>query len=143
MEERLPCERHDEQIKILFQKLEKVEDDRTLMFNLDKNMAIQTQMLQEMISQNEKRDKAYNEQHKTIIKINTNLTELNEGQKALNRRVGKLEERVEKNEEKHKVDTRDINQKGMNDILYTILYKIAIPVSFLAFLSEKIIKYFK
>ena len=150
MEEKFPCDRHDEKLKVLFQrtdsmnkKMEQIEEDRKFMYSLDKNMALQTQMMKEMVSQNQKQDKRLDEQHKTIVNINTNLTELNEGQKVLNKRVGKLEERVEENEEKHKIDQRDIHQKGASEILYTVLYKIAIPVSVLLYLGSRIIEHLK
>lgn len=45
------------------------------------------------------------------MKINENLTELAEGQRILNKRVGKLEERVDTNETKHLIDSRDIDKE--------------------------------
>lgn len=130
MEDKFPCDRHDEKIHTLFKKtdsinrrVEKIEEDRKFLYSLDKNMAIQTQMMKEMIEHNKKQDERMDKQEEIIVKINTNLTELNEGQKALNRRVGKLEERVNENDNLHRIDTRKIEKKRWEDIFY----KVAVP----------------
>ena len=131
MESRLPCDRHEEQIKTLFKKdknmekrIEKIENDRGFMHSLDKNMTLQTQMIKEIREHNlrqdarmDKQDKRLDEQHQVIVSINENLTELTEGQRALNNRVGKLEDRVEENDLKHKIDLRDIDNDKNTNIL--------------------------
>ena len=70
-------------------------------------MALQTQLLENVVEHNDKQDRRMNEQQKTIVKINENLTELTEGQRVLNKRVGKLEDQVEKGKNKGKVDIVD------------------------------------
>ena len=131
MENKLPCDRHEEQIKTLFKKdenmekrIEKIENDRGLMCSLDKNMTLQTQMIKEIREHNlrqdarmDKQDKRLDEQHQVIVSINENLTELTEGQRTLNNRVGKLEDRVEENDLKHKIDLRDIENEKNTSIL--------------------------
>ena len=125
MEERLPCDKHEEQIKTLFKKVEGVESMRDLLYSLDKNSALQTQLLENVVEHNknqdsraDKQDQMMAEQQQINIKINENLTELAEGQRTLNRRVGKLEEQVDINENKHSVDLRDIEKKKYTDIFF-------------------------
>lgn len=139
MEEKLPCDRHEEQIKTLFKTVEKLEDDRDFIHSLDKNMSLQTQMLNTIIESNDKQDKRMDEQHQTIIKINENLTELTEGQRTLNNRVGKLEDRVEENEDKQTIDIREIEKKKYTDVLY----KIVLPAGIVSVIAMEIIKLIK
>ncbi len=156
MEKKLPCDRHEEQIKTLFKKdesmekrIEKVENDRDFMHSLDKNMTLQTQMIKEIREHNlrqdvrmDKQDKRLDEQHQVIVSINENLTELTEGQRALNNRVGKLEDRVEENDLKHKIDLRDVD----NDKNTNILRQWAAPLGIgmgIAMLVLEIIKVLK
>ena len=112
--EKLPCDTHAEQIKTLFKQDEALEEKvkeadslNKAIHNLDKNMALQTQLLENVVEHNDKQDRRMNEQQKTIVKINENLTELTEGQRVLNKRVGKLEDQVEKGKNKGKVDIVD------------------------------------
>ncbi|HHX67335.1 MAG TPA: hypothetical protein GX708_04675 [Gallicola sp.] len=114
MEERLPCDKHEEQIKTLFkqdevleEKVKEADNLKEVMYNLDKNMALQTQLLENVVAHNDRQDARMDEQQKTIVKINENLTELTEGQRILNKRVGKLEDQVEKAKHKGKVDIVD------------------------------------
>src|SRR5690606_23253390 len=105
---------------------------RDLLYSLDKNSALQTQLLESVVEHNKKQDARADkqeemmmEQQKINIKINENLTELAEGQRTLNKRVGKLEERVDENENKHSLDLRDIDkEKNIN-----ILKKWGVPFS--------------
>lgn len=112
--EKLPCDAHSEQIKTLFkqdevlgEKVKEADNLKEVMYNLDKNMALQTQLLENVVEHNDKQDRRMDEQQKTIVKINENLTELTEGQRVLNKRVGKLEDQVEKGKNKGKVDIID------------------------------------
>lgn len=139
MEDRLPCDKHEEQIKTLFKRVDEMDDFKKILHNLDKNYAVQTQMMKEMTEHNRKQDVRLDEQHEINMNINTNLTELAEGQRALNQRVGKLEDRVNENEEKHSIDTRDIQKKGYTDILY----KYALPIGVGGVLILEIVKTIK
>ena len=56
MEERLPCDKHEEQIKTLFKRVEGVESMRDFLYSLDKNMALQTQLLESVVDHNKKQD---------------------------------------------------------------------------------------
>lgn len=153
MENKLPCDRHEEQIKTLFKKdesvenrIEKLENEKDFIYSLDKNMAIQTQVLKEISEHNrrqdvrmDKQDKRLDEQHEVIVSINENLTELTEGQRTLNNRVGKLEDKVDENENIHMIDTRKIEKKKYEDILY----KFVVPAGIISIVVLEIIKYFK
>lgn len=119
MSENLPCNVHAEQIKTLFKRVDELSDLQDIIHSLDKNLAIQTEMLKNIVKHNEKQDKRMDEQQEVIIKINANLTELNEGQKALNKRVGKLEDKVNENEQKKQID--------IIDLLKNFVLKYAIP----------------
>ena len=153
MENKLPCDRHEEQIKTLFKKdesvenrIEKLENEKDFIYSLDKNMAIQTQVLKEISEHNrrqdvrmDKQDKRLDEQHEVIVSINENLTELTEGQRTLNNRVGKLEDKVDENEDVHMIDTREIEKKKYTDILY----KIVLPAGIVSVIVMEIIKLIK
>ena len=156
MENRPSCDRHEEQIKTLFKKdesmektIEKIENDRDFLHSLDKNMAIQTEMLKEMKEHNvrqdarmDKQDRRLDEQHQVIVSINENLTELTEGQRTLNNRVGKLEDRVEENDRLHTVDTREIDKEKNKNILakYAAPFGIGLAVGTLILEFIKIFK---
>lgn len=146
MENRLPCDRHEEQIKTLFKKdesmekrIDKLENDREFMYSLDKTMALQTKMLEDIAKHNHKQDIKLDEMQQINIKINENLTELAEGQRNLNKRVGKLEARVEENDEMHKVDIRVPTKKKYEDALYKFIIPGSIGIIFIL----EIIKIFK
>lgn len=120
MSENLPCNVHTEQIKTLFKRVDEMSDLQDIIHSLDKNLAIQTEMLKNIVKHNEKQDKRMDEQQEVIIKINANLTELNEGQKALNKRVGKLEDKVNENEQKNNIN--------IIDVIKNFLLKYALPI---------------
>jgi len=118
MEGNLPCDRHEEQIKTLFEKSKdtnkrvdnvetKIDDMTDLKIAITK---ISTSM-EYLIEHNEKQDTLNEKQNVTLENINVNLRELNEGQRNLNNKVDKLEKRVDDNESKHKLDIRDIDKE--------------------------------
>ena len=149
METKFPCERHEEQIKTLFKKdesmekrVEKTENDRDFLHSLDKNMALQTQLIESI---NAKMD----EQHEINIKVNENLTKLSEQYNALNVKVDtigndqkKLAKKVEENEDKHSVDLRDVDKERNKGILvkYGAPFGIGIAIGMLVLEVIKIIK---
>lgn len=130
MERSLPCEKHEEQIKTLFKqdevinkRIDGMDNMKDFMYSLDKNMALQTQLLE---SVNTKMD----EQHEINVKVNDNLTKLAEQYNTLNNKVDtigneqeKLTKKVEENEEKHKIDWRDI--------IKNFVIKVGIPTGIL------------
>ncbi len=145
--EKLPCDAHSEQIKTLFkqdevlgEKVKEADNLKEVMYNLDKNMALQTQLLENVVEHNNRQDKRMDEQQrimdeqqKTIVKINENLTELTEGQRTLNKRVGKLEGQAEKVKCKGKVDIVDVFAKY-------IPYLVLVGMGYLILNIDKIIK---
>ena len=143
MGEKLPCDKHAEQIKTLFENTKDLRDTKEIIHSLDKNMALQTQLLQNVVEYDEKQDRRMDEQQKTIEKINDNLTELTEGQrrtneelKSLGNRIDKVEHKVKNNEEKHSVDLRDVNKKKYIERIFTY----AIPSSGITIVLLKIIE---
>lgn len=113
----MPCETHTEQIKTLFKRIEGVESMKDFMYSLDKNMALQTQLMSNVVEHNKQQDIKMEEFQNVIVSVNNNLTKLNEGQTELKYRVDTIEEKVEKNEDKHLVDVRDIEKKRHTDVL--------------------------
>ena len=134
-ETKVVLERHEEQIKTLFKRIDSMDSIKESYYNLDKNMALQTQLLESVVEHNKKQDARMDERQEIDIKINENLTELAEGQRNLNKRVGKLEERVDENDCKHLIDLRDIKKKKYTDILF----KIVLPTGGALLILEKII----
>lgn len=137
MERGLPCDKHGEQIKTLFKRVDDMERLRDTLHSLDKNSVLQTQLLENVVEHNKKQDARADKQDKMMVeqqqinmKINENLTELAEGQRTLNKRVGKLEERVDDNEDKHSIDLRDLKKQKNIDILkkYGVPFGIGIGI---------------
>ena len=146
MEGSLPCAKHEEQIKTLFKRADDMESMRDLLYSLDKNSALQTQLLESVVEHNnkqdtraDKQDRMMEEQQQINIKINENLTELAEGQRTLNKRVGKLEDRVDENDDKHNVDLRDIEKKKYIDIVF----KYMVPASGISIILLKLLEMWK
>lgn len=149
MERSLPCDKHDERIKTLLKRVDNMEGLRDTLHSLDKNSALQTQLLESVVEHNKKQDVRADKQDQMMVEqqqinmnINENLTELAEGQRTLNKRVGKLEERVDDNEDKHSIDLRDIEKTKNIDMLkkYGIPFGVGIAIG--TFLLE-VIKIFK
>jgi len=134
------------EVKTLFKRLDDMKDLRDSIHSLDKNYTVQTELLKNIVEHNKRQDERMDsqeqrirEQQEVIVKINTNLTELNEGQKTLNKRVGKLENKVNENDDLHKVDTRQIEKNK-----YTaVIMKIAVPSGVAIILLLELINFFK
>lgn len=139
MGENLPCARHEEQIKTLFKRVEGVESMKDFMYSLDKNMALQTQLMANVVEHNKQQDIKMEEFQNVIVSVNSNLTKLNEGQVELKDRVDTIEEKVENNENKHLVDMRDIDkEKNIN-----ILKKWGVPFSVGIAIGTFLLKFFE
>ena len=131
MEERLPCDTHREQIKTLYEKdlttnkrIDGMGNLLEVVHNLDKNMALQTQMMLHMVERNDRQDKRMDDNDNIMVKVNENLTELAEGQKYLN--LGNkqrdsefiiLKNKIDQNEDKHSIDVRDLDKERFKSIL--------------------------
>lgn len=141
MNQNLPCEKHEAQIKMLLKKVDDMDSIKEFIHNLDKNIALQTQLLQSVVEHNKKQDKRMDEQQEIIIKINSNLTKLYEGQKTLNNRVERLEVKVEKNEEKNNIDIRDVQRKQYIDFLYKYFFPIGFMATILYIVANLLYKW--
>lgn len=144
MEERL-CQKHESEIRTLSERaneitkrVEKLEDDRKFLYNLDKSIALQNQILLEISEHNKNQDIKMGEYQEIIIKINANLSELataqrlaNEELQALGGRMDSIEERVIDNENKHKVDIRLSEKKRYEELIN----KLIVPVGWGALIA--------
>lgn len=120
MSENLPCVRHDEQIKTLFKRVDNMETMKDLIYSLDKNMAVQTQLMESVASHNAKQDARMDEQHEINVKVSENLTKLANQYTILDDKVDnigskteKLAKKVDENENKSKIDMRDILRRSL------------------------------
>lgn len=134
MEERL-CQKHELEIKNLSERaneitkrVEKLEDDRKFLYNLDKSIALQNQILLEISEHNKNQDIKMGEYQEIIIKINANLSELataqrlaNEELQALGGRMDSIEEKVIDNENKHKIDIRLSEKKRYEELINKLI----------------------
>ena len=130
MDRKLPCDKHEEQIKTLFKRVDGMEnkiDDMTEM-----KIAINTisMSMEHIVEHNTRQDELNSRQNETLDKINENLNELNEGQRTLNNKVEKLEKRVDENENKHFIDTRDIEKEKHINVLkkYGVPFSVGIAI---------------
>lgn len=149
MEEKLPCDIHGEQIKTLFKRVDEMDDFRSIMHNLDKNMAVQTQMMQEIVGHNKRQDERMDkqdermdkqdeksaEQHKVMVQMSANLTELNDGYKRLGTEMKEVKDAQSANEKKYIIHT--------GELVRDFLVKIAIPLGIVGAIVAQVIKYTK
>ena len=146
MEDKLILAQHTEQLKTLFKRVDNMENIGNAVHGLDKNMAVQTQMLQSIVEHNAKQDKRMDEQHQINIKVNDNLTILTEKYtkiddkvNAIDNKTEELTKKVEVNEEKNTIDLRDINKKKYMDFIF----RYALPTSGGIILLLELIKILK
>jgi len=160
MEDKIVWEKHEEQIKTLFndnkdlkKRVESMNDITNVLHNLDKNYALQSQLMKQLIERNNKQDERMDKQdqrmdeyQEIIMKVNTNLTvlaegqkSLNEGQKSLGNEVKSLKQRVDTNEEKHIIDLRDIEKHKYKEIFL----KYIIPASGGVIVALKLLEIWK
>jgi len=107
------CNVHAEQIKTLFKKVDDMEDIKKFLYNLDKSYALLSQLMANVVEHNQRQDERMDRQQDVIEKININLTELTEGQRKTNEELQSLGSRIDKVE--NKVDAN--NEKGKIDIV--------------------------
>ncbi|NMA70017.1 MAG: hypothetical protein GX958_11465 [Desulfitobacterium sp.] len=137
IETKVALERHDEQIKTLFKRVDDMEDIKKFLYGLDKSYALQSQLMTNVVEHNQRQDERMDRQQEVIEKININLTELTEGQRKTNEELQSLGSRIDKVEDK--VDTN--NEKGKIDIVVTaknIILKFLFPTGALYGIIELI-----
>ena len=153
MDRNTPCSAHTEQIKTLFEKskdlnekidknsdsinkrVDGMETMREFMHSLDKNMAIQTNLMENVVNHNKQQDLKMDEFQSVIISVNSNLTKLNEGQEDLKGRVDTIEGKVEVNEAKYTIHT--------GEVFRDFILKVAVPVGIGGTVLAWVINYFK
>ena len=148
-----PCEKHAEQIKNLNKRLDEVEKISQILHSLDKNYALQSQVMQHMTARNDaqdarsdKQDKRMEEQQEIILKVGTNLNELAEGQRFLNQGHKALGEQVRglTDEVANVKDAQVANEKRQTihtgELLRDTILKYAIPVGIIGSIVALIIK---
>ena len=113
MDTKIALERHEEQIKTLFKRVDDMEDIKKFLYGLDKSYALQSQLMANVVEHNQRQDERMDRQQEIIEKININLTELTEGQRKTNEELQSLGSRIDKVEDE--VDTN--NEKGKIDIV--------------------------
>ena len=137
MDTKIALERHEEQIKTLFKRVDDMEDIKKFLYGLDKSYALQSQLMANVVEHNQRQDERMDRQQEIIEKININLTELTEGQRKTNEELQSLGSRIDKVEDK--VDTN--NEKGKIDIVVTaknIILKFLFPTGALYGIIELI-----
>ena len=137
MDTKIALERHEEQIKTLFKRVDDMEDIKKFLYGLDKSYALQSQLMTNVVEHNQRQDERMDRQQEVIEKININLTELTEGQRKTNEELQSLGSRIDKVEDK--VDTN--NEKGKIDIVVTaknIILKFLFPTGALYGIIELI-----
>ena len=131
------CDVHAEQIKTLFKKVDDMEDIKKFLYNLDKSYALQSQLMANVVEHNQRQDERMDRQQEVIEKININLTELTEGQRKTNEELRSLGSRIDKVEDKVDVN----NEKGKIDIVVVaknIILKFLFPAGVLYGIIELI-----
>lgn len=125
------CQKHEEQIRVLLERVDDMESIKSFMHSLDKNAAVQTTMLEHIIEHNIKQDKRADMQDKRadrqskradkqdeiMNKMSNNLTELNKEIKYVKNEVDDVKAIQKDNESKHLVDLRNIKKKRATDAL--------------------------
>lgn len=146
MDSDTPCQRHDEQIKTLFKRADDVENIKTVMHSLDKNMAVQTQMLSHIIEHNIKQDSRMDNQENraekqdaVMVQMSTSLTELNDEVRGVKGDVENIKLVQNNNEIKHNIDLRDIDKEKYIDWLV----KYTLPTGGAVIIIWQIIQYVK
>lgn len=107
----------DKRIDMMQEKYETMND-------LNTAISVMSLTLDHIVEHNERQDKLQDNLSstisslmKTLENINTNLNELNQGQRHLNSKVAQLEERVERGEQKSMVDLRDLEKEKQVGLL--------------------------
>lgn len=141
-----PCQRHDEQIKTLTKKVDSMENVTMLMYSLDKNMAVQTSMLEHIVEHNVKQDLRMDKQEDRsdkqdaiMGKMSISLTELNDELKGVKSDVDIVKDVQSDNEMKHNVDLRDIEKGKYVDYIV----KYTLPLGGAAVIIWQIMQFLK
>lgn len=146
MDLKLPCDKREEQIKALVKRVDGMEDMRGFVHSIDKNMGIQTIMLEHIVEHNIRQDKRMNNQEDRMEKQDEVMVQMSESLMDLNSEVKYVKEEVEivktvqdGNEEKHLVDLRIIEKKRYVETLF----RYVLPISGAGVIIWEIIRIIK
>ena len=147
--------RMESDLKTLFREVDNMakrvqanSNMRETMNSLDKNLAVQTQMLTYIVEHNQKQDirmdkqaermdkqdEVNAEQHKVIVQISQNLTELNQTQQNFALKLERIEEIQNVSEAKQTIHT--------GELFRDFVLKIALPLGIIGAVILQIIKTF-
>lgn len=111
-------------IMLADKRIDMMQEKYETMNDLNTAISVMSLTLDHIVEHNERQDKlqdnlssAISSLMKTLENINTNLNELNQGQRHLNSKVAQLEERVERGEQKSMVDLRDLEKEKQVGLL--------------------------
>lgn len=111
------------------QQLEKIENKMDDLSAISVAISVMSLSLEHIVEHNTRQDEMMKSQNKTLEFINNNLNRLNQGQENLEAKVGKLEDRVDRNESLNTVDLRAINKEQKENYLKKYAGPIAIVLS--------------
>lgn len=69
MGENMPCASHEEQLKMLFKRVDDMDDIKNVLHSLDKSYALQSQVMQQMSDRNDRQDKGWTHKIKEWMAI--------------------------------------------------------------------------
>lgn len=98
-------------------RLDKIESKLDDLSAISTAISVMSLSLEHIVEHNQRQDEMMREQNKTLEFINNNLNRLNQGQENLESKVGKLEVRVEKNENLNTLDLRALNKEKQETFL--------------------------
>ena len=163
MDSKLPCIRHEEQIKSLLEKhvatnkrVDEMDETKKILHSLDKNYELQSQLLQYMSERNDRQDirmdaqdTRMGEYQDVMGEVSKNLTEMAEGQRLLNKSNQDLGGKVEDLSEEIK-DVRDVQSVSekrqlihTGEVFRDFILKIAIPMGIGGSILIQIVKILK
>lgn len=132
-------ERHDEKITTLFKRTDTMDWMRDTLTKL-------TTLMEITIEDNKKRDaenKVINErQNQTLDSINSNLSNLNGKVEKLEKGQESLTKRVDENESKHTIDTRNIDKEKKENLLkkWGVPFSVGIAIGTVLLQAIQILK---
>lgn len=110
-------------------RLDKIENKMDDLSTISAAISVMSLSLEHIVEHNARQDEMMKNQNKTLEFINSNLNRLNQGQENLEAKVGKLEDRVDRNENLNTIDLRTINKEQKENYLKKYAGPIAIVLS--------------
>ncbi len=143
MEDKIALERHEHQIKSLIKRVDEMGAIEKTLHSMDKNYALQSQLLQSIVDHNKKQDIRMDKQdvridlqQEVMTQMSDNLTLLNTEIIEVKKEVKEVKVVQRESEKKNFIDTRDI----WKDVLLKIVIPAGIGVVVLAKVVEFLVK---